>query len=235
MALEDRPVAEVTLLVLLAQSVVIAAILILLPLLKFARKGLRVPNRGSFLIYFAALGLGFIMIEIALLQRFTLFIGQPVYTFAAVLAALLIFTGIGAGLSDRFGTAPRKNLRTIVPLIMVALLLTALLMPYIFNAALGWPLLGRVVMSIVILAPLGVLLGMPFPSGLRIVGEEAPALVPWAWGVNGFFTVIGTVGALILGMAFGFKVVLIMALLCYLAALSAVAVSGKTDSDRSLS
>ena len=225
LALEDRPVAEVTLLVLLAQSIVIAAILILLPLLKFSRQGLSVPNRGRFLIYFAGLGLGFIMIEIALLQRFTLFLGQPVYTFAVVLAALLIFTGIGAALSDRFGAAARQSLRLIVPLILLALVLTAFLTPYIFNMALGWSLPGRVSISVLILAPLGILLGMPFPSGLRIVGQEAPALVPWAWGVNGFFTVIGTVGALILGMAFGFKAVLVIAALCYLGALAAVAPS----------
>lgn len=225
MALEDRPIAEVTLLVLLVQSVVIAAILILLPLLKFSRQGLRVPNRGRFLVYFAGLGLGFIMIEIALLQRFTLFLGQPVYTFAVVLAALLIFTGLGSALADKFGASIRKNLRFIIPLILVTLLVTAFLTPFIFNAALGWSLLSRVIISVLILMPLGLLLGMPFPSGLRIIGEEAPALVPWAWGVNGFFTVIGTVGALILGMAFGFKAVLVIASLCYLTALAAVALT----------
>jgi len=181
-----------------------------------------VPNRGRFFIYFAGLGLGFIMIEIALLQRFTLFLGQPVYTFAVVLAALLIFTGIGAALSDRFGAAARQSLRLIVPLILLTLVLTAFLTPYIFSAALGWSLLSRVVISVLILAPLGILLGMPFPSGLRIVGQEAPALVPWAWGVNGFFTVIGTVGALMLGMAFGFKAVLVIAALFYLGALAAL-------------
>jgi predicted membrane-bound spermidine synthase len=222
MALEDRPVAEVTLLVLLVQSIIVAAVLILLPLARFSRQGLRVPHRGSFLVYFAALGLGFIMIEIALLQRFTLFLGQPVYTFAVVLAALLIFTGFGAALSDKFGASARKNLRVIVPLILLTLLLTAFLTPYIFNAALGWSLLARVFVSVLILCPLGILLGMPFPSGLRIIGEEAHALVPWAWGVNGFFTVIGTVGALILGMAFGFKAVLVVAAVCYLIALASV-------------
>jgi SAM-dependent methyltransferase len=230
LALEDRPIAEVTLLVLLVQSVVIAAVLILLPLMKFSRQGLNVPNRGSFLIYFAGLGLGFIMIEIALLQRFTLFLGQPVYTFAVVLAALLIFTGIGAALSDRFGASARKNLRVIVPLILLTLLATAFLTPYVFNVALGWSLLARVVVSVLLLCPLGILLGMPFPSGLRIIGEEVPSLVPWAWGVNGFFTVIGTVGALILGMAFGFKAVLVVAAACYLIALGAVALSHGTSS-----
>src|SRR5207244_7803670 len=133
LALEDRPVAEVTLLVLLAQSVVIAAVLILLPLAKFSRQGLSVPHRGSFLVYFAGLGLGFIMIEIALLQRFTLFLGQPVYTFAVVLAALLIFTGFGASLAGRLRAQPRQHLRWIIPLILVTLVGTAFLTPLVLS------------------------------------------------------------------------------------------------------
>ena len=222
LALEDRPVAEITLVVLLAQAIVIAGVLILLPLFRFSREGLEAPDRWRFLVYFAGLGLGFIMIEIALLQRFTLFLGQPVYTFAVVLAALLIFTGAGSALSNKFGAAARKNLRVVIPLILLALGLTAFLTPIIFSFTLGWSLFWRVLISIILLAPLGILLGMPFPTGLRIVAGEASDLVPWAWGVNGFFTVIGTVSALILGMAFGFKVVLIIAALCYLLSLAAM-------------
>ncbi len=224
LALEDRPVAEITLVIMLVQSILIAAVLILLPLFRFSHDGLNVPNCWRFLLYFAALGSGFIMIEIALLQQFTLFLGQPIYTFAVVLAALLIFTGAGASLSERFGAAARKNLRLIVPLILVVLTLTAFLTPLIFNFALGWSLFWRVVLSVLMLAPLGVLLGMPFPAGLRIVSAEAQTLVPWAWGVNGFFTVIGTISALIIGMAFGFKVVLIIAAACYLLALATISV-----------
>jgi hypothetical protein len=82
---------------------------------------------------------------------------------------------------------------------------------WIFAEALGLSLFWRTVISVAMLAPLGTLLGMPFPIGLQIVGEDAPALVPWAWGVNGFLT--------ILGMAFGFTVVLAISAACYLAAL----------------
>ena len=87
-----------------------------------------------------------------------------------------------------------------MPLILLTLLATAYVMPMLFSAALGIPLLFRVVLAVVLLAPLGILLGMPFPMGLRIVYEEASALVPWSWGVNGFFTAIGTGTVLILGM-----------------------------------
>jgi hypothetical protein len=115
MALEDRPVAEVTLLVLLVQVVVIAGVLILLPLLRFKRADLRAPGRGRMLVYFAGLGLGFIFIEVVFLQHFTLFLGEPVYTFAVVLAGLLLWTGLGAFLSDKLAGPARGRLRRIIP------------------------------------------------------------------------------------------------------------------------
>ncbi len=227
MALEDRPIAEVTLLVLLVQTILIAAAFILLPLARFSRKGLRAPNRWRFLLYFAGLGLGFIMIEIALLGRFMLFLGQPVYTFAVVLASLLIFTGVGAYLAGRFRLQPRRALLRIVPFILLTLIATAFVMPALFAATLGLALSWRVALAVILLAPLGILLGTPFPTGLRIVSKEASALVPWSWGVNGFFTVIGSVTALILAMSFGFKAVLLAGALCYLVALAAMATTNK--------
>jgi len=223
LALGDRPIAEVSLLVLLVQSVVIAAVLILLPVRVFSREGLHTPSDWQFLLYFAALGFGFIAIEMALLSQFTLFLGQPVYTYAVVLASLLVCTGIGSFLAGTFGGEPRRAISRIVPLLVVALVVTAFATPWIFSVALGWTLPFRIFLAIMILAPLGVLLGMPFPTGLRLVSLETPALVPWAWGVNGFFTVIGTVIALILGMAWGFKVVLVVGGCSYLVALGVVA------------
>lgn len=221
-ALENRPVAEVTLLTLLGQAIVVAAVLILLPLVRYSREGLRVPGRWAFLTYFAGLGLGFIMIEIALLQRFTLFLGQPVYTFAVILAGLLVFTGLGAYLANRFSSSPRRSLFWIILCTLVIVFITAAATPMVFSSTLGWELPWRIAISVLLVAPLGIILGMPFPTGLRIIASEAPALIPWAWGVNGFFTVIGSVGALIFGMAFGFKVVLIIAGACYLTSLAAI-------------
>ena len=222
MALEDRPVAEISLLTILVESIAIAAVLILLPLAWFARKGLNVAGSPRVLVYFAALGLGFIMIEIALLQRFTLFLGQPAYTLAAILASLLVFTGVGSALAGRFTQDPRRSLRFLVPAVPVMLAITAVATPWIFDAALGFPFGSRVVIAVLLLAPLGIVLGMPFPTGLRLLSDEAAALVPWAWGVNGFFTVIGSVLSMILGMALGFRAVLAFAALCYLLALAAV-------------
>jgi len=223
LALGDRPIAEVSLLVLLVQSVVIAAILILLPLRSLSRSHLHTRSDLRFLVYFAALGFGFIAIEMAVLSQFTLFLGQPVYTYAVVLASLLCCTGIGSYLAGHFRSEPGRMISRIIPLIVVALTVTALATPWIFSVALGWSLPLRILLAIMILVPLGVLLGMPFPTGLRLVSQEAPALVPWGWGVNGFFTVIGTVIALILAMTWGFKVVLLIGGCSYMLALGVMA------------
>ncbi len=226
MALEDRPVAEVSLMVLLLQATVIAGILIVLPLLRFKRDDLRAASRGRMLVYFAALGLGFIFIEVVFLQHFTLFLGQPVYTFAVVLAGLLMFTGLGAYLAGRLSGTGRQRLRRIIPTLLVVLAATAVLTPLIFQTALGLALPWRVVVALAVIAPLGVMLGMPFPTGLGVVSEEAPGLVPWAWGINGFFTVIGTILALMLAMMLGFLAVLVLAGACYLTAGLALAWMG---------
>ncbi len=234
-ALEDRPVAEVTLLVLLAQVTIIAAGLILLPLVRWSREGISVPGRWSCLAYFAAVGFGFILIEIAMLQRFTLFLGQPVYTLAAILASLLVFTGIGSALAERGTQRPSEALLRTIPFLLLMLLLTALVSPIVFRFALALPLPWRIVIAVALVAPLGILLGVPFPLGLRLAAQRSQALIPWAWGINGFFTVIGSICALILGMAFGFRVVLSIAGACYLLAYLSIAISGSARTGRLVS
>ncbi|MEZ4862374.1 MAG: hypothetical protein R3C14_13745 [Caldilineaceae bacterium] len=226
LALEDRPVAEVALLVLLAQTGLITALFLLLPLALFARAEIRqTPSRGRYLLYFAALGLGFILVEIALLGRFTLFLGQPVYTYAVVLAGLLIFTGIGAYGAARL-QPPRWVLRWSIPLLILFLMAAIYLLPSLLTAALGLPIWGRVALALALLAPLGILLGIPFPTGLHMVAQEAGVLVAWSWGINGFFTVIGTVSAQILTMTLGFNAVLWIGACCYLVALAAMGTRG---------
>jgi hypothetical protein len=170
------------------------------------------------------LGLGFIMIEIVLIQRFLLFLGEPIYTFSVVLASLLVFTGVGAGVVGRFRDA-RVSLKWIILAILLVLLLAAIGSPWVLTLALGLPLLARIAIVVAMLAPLGMVLGMPFPIGLRVVAVEAPTFIPWAWGVNGFFTVVGSIGASILGMAFGFAAVLAISGACYLIALSAMIIA----------
>jgi predicted membrane-bound spermidine synthase len=159
------------------------------------------------------------MIEIAFIQRFTLYLGQPVYTLAVIIAGLLLSTGLGSYLTGRLQVDGENLRRQYIPLLLGVLLLTTLLTPVLFNTTIHWALPLRIMMTLLLLAPLGVLLGMPFPTGIKLVSRESDAFVPWAWGVNGFFTVIGSVGAVILGMMLGFKLVIALAGLIYLAAM----------------
>jgi SAM-dependent methyltransferase len=215
---------ESMLILLLVQATLIAGLLILLPLIHFARQGLRTAGCWSYLVYFAGLGLGFIMIEIALLQQFTLFLGEPIYAFAVVLGSLLVFTGAGAYLGERLTRRSVGGIGVAVSGVIAVLIVTAVSMPRTFDLALGLGLPWRIVISTALVAPLGLVLGMPFPLGLVGVGAGAPTLVPWAWGVNGFFTVIGSVIAMLLGMMFGFTTVLVVAGACYVMCLLAVRV-----------
>src|SRR6267142_2476300 len=222
LALEDRPVAEVTLLILLLQSAVIAGLCILLPLAVLDRGSLQAEGPWGWLAYFAALGLGFIMVEIALLQRFLLFLGQPIYTYAVVLAGLLIFTGVGSYASGRWSLESHRPLKRALLAAVIVVLATAVITPLVFHACLGFGLFSRIMMALLLVAPLGFVLGMPFPLGLRLAMQRSSALGSWAWGVNGFFTVIGTVLALMLGVMIGFRMVLLLACACYLGGLLAI-------------
>jgi spermidine synthase len=232
LALEDRPIAEVTLLILLVQSAIVAALCILLPLVLLERRGLQLEGRWSWLGYFAALGLGFIMVEIALLQRFLLFLGQPIYTYAVVLAGLLIFTGIGSHAAGSWGREPERTLKRALLCAIVLVPIMAVITPIVFGGCLGLDIFWRITIALLLVAPLGFVLGMPFPLGLRLAMQRSSALGSWAWGVNGFFTVIGTVLALIFGMMIGFRIVLVLASVCYFGALLAVLWLSNLSTDR---
>lgn len=178
------------------------------------------------LVYFSGLGCGFIMIEIVMIQLFSLLLGEPVYTFAIVLAALLLFTGLGAYLSGKFSD-PGRIVKNAIVSLAALLLLASFFLPPLLRQAIALPMGARVALSVILIMPLGILLGMPFPSGIRLLSKQAPAMIPWAWGVNGFFTVIGSVVALILSMMIGFQAVLWIASAIYL--VSMIIVNGQSE------
>jgi hypothetical protein len=195
---------------LLAVAVVTSAILILLPLALAGRggQGLTGP-RGRVLAYFGLLGLGFLFVEIPLMQRFILFLGQPIYAFTAVVAAILLFSGLGSLF------APRLSARWTLPLLAVGILLYPVGLPLLFQALLGAPLAVRLLATGISLAPLGFLMGIPFPGGLTWLQDRAPGLIPWAWAVNGCTSVLASVLAALVALSAGFSWVLGAAALAY--------------------
>jgi hypothetical protein len=162
---------------------------------------------SSILFYFSLLGLGFLFVEIPLLQRFILYLGQPAYAFAVVVAALLVASGLGSAyLSWRW------PLRRVLLLIGLLSLIYPLLLPPLFNLTLSLPFAGRVAVTAASLFPLGLLLGIPFPRGLTLIG---PTLTPWAWAVNGCASVISAILAPMIALTWGFSAVLWSAALAY--------------------
>jgi hypothetical protein len=209
------------LLAVLALATVAALAIILLPLAAGRLTGRLggsqgIPRSGatrrvlvSTLAYFGLIGLGFLFVEIPLAQRFILFLGQPIYGLTVVLFTLLLFSGLGSWAS------PRLPYPTALAALVAVVLVYPLLLPSLFNLFLGETLGVRVVVAVATLAPLGFLLGVPFPRGLGWLERRAPELIPWAWGVNGASSVIASVGAALLALSFGFSQVLIAGAICY--------------------
>lgn len=198
---------------------------ILGPLLLVRQRLGAVPRRGrlAWLLYFATLGTGFIVVEIVLLQKSVLFLGHPAYALTVVLFAILLFSGIGSRLSGRVaaGALPEALPRMIL-LVAGLVVASVLALSPLFYALVHLDAAWRVLVTVVALAPLGLALGMPMPSGIRLLAERAPELVPWAWGVNGAASVLGSVGAIALAMVWGFDQALLVGASLYLAGLGFV-------------
>ena len=215
--LSNTPIAEFVLLILLFQSILIAGTMIIFPLLKFRiNKGeAGVKKTFPFLVYFSGLGLGFILMEMALLQKYQLYLGQPIYTYAIILGSLLVFTGIGSLMCNYFSHSEKKLLTYLLPVICVVFFLYYKFIPVLFDATLSYDLSIRLLIASASLLPLGVLLGMPFSTGMAFLRDQT-RLIPLAWGVNSFFTVIGAILSILIGMTFGFSWVIFIAACCYL-------------------
>jgi len=204
----------------LAQALLAGAILILLPLWLRRRAG-AADNRAprGMAVYFFLLGLAFLFVEIAFIQKFTLFLSHPLYAVAVVLAGFLVFAGLGSLCSTRIdrrlGGGGRRAVTAAVLVLALIVLAYLWLLPPLFARFLGQPDAVRVAISLGLIAPLAFCMGMPFPLGLRRLDAEAPGFVPWAWGLNGFASVVSAALATLLAIEFGFDMVLLTALAFY--------------------
>jgi hypothetical protein len=206
------------------QAVPISALLILLPLLFLPREavrsvGRRPRGRAPRLVYFALLGLAFMLLEVSSIQRFLLFLAEPATATAVVLAAFLVFAGLGSLIAGRL-TATGRFRSAWLPFLAITVLapLTWLGGEALWEAFAGSPLLVRMALALLLLAPLAFCMGMPFPLGLQRVADSEPGWIPWCWGVNGFLSVVGASAAPLVALTFGFRGVLLLAAALYLLA-----------------
>lgn len=208
--------------VVLVITTVLVILFILGPLVLVRRRDLATGGRNKipYLLYFGCLGAGFIIVEVAMIQKLILFLGHPVYALAVVLFSLLLFSATGSYLTGRFD--PDRLPSTIAKLLVVVVgfvLVYILALSPIFYGLVHLPLAARIAIAVALLAPLGVVMGMPMPSGIRMMSQRAPELIPWAWGVNGATSVMGSVAALVIAMLAGFNEALLVGSALYLLAI----------------
>lgn len=214
-------------LALLILSILMAGLLILLPL-AFHRSSSSSdaghplstrPARGRkvthTLLYFTFIGLAFMLVEIPLIQRFILYLGHPAYAMTAVIFSLLLFSAVGSRLSQHVPLLP-----AMAALVILLLSLHSWL-PGVLSQTLGLPLGFRLALTALLLAPIGFLMGIPFPAGIQRLSKAAAhsqPSIPWLWAANGAASVVASVLAALLALSFGFNWVLRIGALCYLAA-----------------
>src|SRR5215210_39594 len=219
--------------ILLYASIGIVAVFLLVPISWIRRGKGRGGDEGwekissekgelrisTVILYFAALGVGFILIELALLQKLILLMGNPTMTFALLLFTLLLSSGSGSLLSTRIAKNTMRNLVFVIGGIAGIGILYVFFLPSIIYSTIAEPIVVKAAVSIAVLAPIGFLMGMPLPTGMRLLKVHRPDYIPWMWAINGAFSVLGAVLAIALGIMYGSSLAMVLGILVYLIAL----------------
>lgn len=204
---------------LFVASLAVAAVSMLVPLLAIGRRGLAGVGAGRALLFFWCIGVGFVVVEVSLVQHLVMFLGHPVYALSAVLVVLLMATGIGSLLTDRVALADASRTAARRAELLVALLaVQAVALGPLLRVAVGLPFAARLLITVALVAPLGLLMGAQAPLAIKVISERAPRLIPWCWGVNGLASVVATAAGTLLALHAGFSALLLAGGLAYLGA-----------------
>jgi hypothetical protein len=205
--------------VLLLTVIALTAVCILLPWFAAGSKdpALR-AGAGTHLTYFAAIGFGFMLVEMSQVQRLTIFLGHPVYSLSVVLFALLVASGVGS-FSTRGVVGQPRNARLRIVLLLAVLVIFGALTPYAMRQFASASTPVRIAISVLILGPLGFFMGMAFPIGMARAMREKPPLAPWLWGINGAASVCASVLAVVIALAAGISAAFWVGAACYAVAL----------------
>lgn len=174
---------------------------------------------SNVVIYFAALGAGFILIELALLQKLILLLGNPTTTFAILLFTMLLSSGIGSLVSTKIIRNGTKNLTFAISGIVVIGFLYVMFLPNVIYSVIAEDFATKVAISIGLLFPIGFLMGIPLPTGMRVLKSNLANHIPWMWAINGAFSVFGAVLSVVLGIILGASYAMGVGITIYLAAL----------------
>jgi hypothetical protein len=207
----------------LLQAVVVSVVLIVLPLLWMRRSDGSSDttwSRSVLVGYFLFIGLAFLFIEIAFIQIFVRFLGHPVYSVTVILASFLLFAAAGSRLTETFEDSVNdgRKLAIAVSTIAAICVLYVAVLPAVLTHFAGVGSVWRAAIAVMLVAPLALAMGMPFPLGLRSLTGKRSDLIPWAWAINGCASVVSAVLAVVLAMHFGFTAVILSAATLYVLA-----------------
>ncbi len=195
----------------------VSLVLLGLPLVLFrartrAASGVR---SAAVLAYFGALGMGFMFLEMSFIQLFTRFLGDPILAAALILGGFLLFAGVGSMGQPRLTGSVPRGILGVTGLIACLVVADALMFPILFRETALLSEAWKAVLGLLIIAPLAILMGNPFPWGLAVLHRKDTGSIPLAWAVNGFASVVSASLAVILAMVFGFKIIVCVAALLY--------------------
>jgi hypothetical protein len=207
-------VATITLLVLFFISLMFVMAAVVIPLRPALKDvGPAVATRGT--LYFALIGIGFMMVEIGLLQRMTVFLGHPIYSLSVLLFSLILTTGIGSFLSEKLTLHSRARITIWALLTGGYLVILPFVLTESFAAFNDANLAARIVLCVISLTPAGLLMGFGFPTGMRLIVAIDSRPTPWFWGINGAAGVLASIIAIAVSLGLGITATLMVGALCY--------------------
>jgi hypothetical protein len=212
-------VGVILLFVLLGMSVVATAVILAIPRLLLGARVPKEPAALRHLAYFVCLGVGFILVEVAFIQKFVLFLGRPTYALTVVIFTLLLASGAGSYYSRRVIAAEDRRLATVLGLVAALVSLLGLATPWLLRAGAGLPTALKCALAAAWLFPAGFFMGMPFPSGLERLERRFPAAIRWAWATNSASSVLGSVAAIFFAIHLGLIQALLLGAATYVLAL----------------
>jgi len=207
---------------LLLTTVILALLFLIVPLaLSYRRERYPLRSLAPGLLFFAAIGLGFMLVEISQMQRLIIFLGHPVYGLSVVLFGLLGASGVGslvAGGIALENPRPWRRIAVVMAALLAVLVLFGFVTPTLTAAARSWPTAQRVLLATGLLVPIAFLMGAPFPLGMKLASRSARAPTAWYWGINGATSVVASVAAMALALTVGISATFFVGVACYAAA-----------------
>ncbi len=201
---------------ILIQAIIFGLLVILIPVIgKWKQLFSQKKGTMGIILYYASLGLSYMLVEIYLIQRLVGFLGNPIISMSIVITAMLIISGIGNLLSPKLGVDRSKRVRIAVVGIVLTLVFYMFLLGPIIDGLQNVSLVLRIFFAVLLIAPSAFFMGVPYPNGLDALGSKRPALLPWAWGMNGGLSVAGSALAWLVSVSAGFIVLLSIAIGLY--------------------